>query len=390
MLFIEEIGDTVRLRSLANKWNNILSQSESDNIFLTWEWVFNWWQVYGAGKELRVLVLRDQEEAIVAIAPFYVRTKTILGGLSINEIRFLGTGEDVSPDYLDLIIKKGFENEAINAFIQYLAVKNGWHIANLTDMLSTSFNVKILQKVATDNRLVVESSERATCPYIQLLPDWEEYVGGLSKNMRYNIKRRRQNLEKTFKTRYFMWQDIGGLEYAMERLSFLHNKRWEQKDGKHGFSSKEYIAFHQAVAREFSIKGWLQLSCLELDGEIAGILYDYRYGNKIYYYQGGFDPSLYKYSLGLVLRAYVIQKAIKDGIKEIDLLKGAYEHKYKWTEYDRQTINLTIGKNNLRSKIFFVDSFRKPRMKAAIKKIIPDFLLETMKRAREIRQKCDG
>jgi CelD/BcsL family acetyltransferase involved in cellulose biosynthesis len=385
MLFIEEIGDTVRLGSLANKWNDILSQSESDNIFLTWEWVFNWWQVYGAGKELRVLVLRDQDESIVAVAPFYVRTKKILGGLSVNEIRFLGTGEDVSPDYLDFIIKKGLENEAVAAFIKYLVVKNGWHIINLTDMLSTSFNVKILQKVAIDNRLVVESVERATCPYIQLLPDWEEYIGGLSKNMRYNIKRRRQNLEKSFKTRYFIWQDLGGLEYAMERLSFLHKKRWEQKGGKHGFSSKEYNAFHQAVAKEFAVKGWLHLSCLELDGEIAGMLYDYRYGNKIYYYQGGFDPSLYKYSPGLVLRAYVIQKAIENGIKEIDLLKGGYEHKYMWTEHDRHTINLMIGNNTFGSRTFFFDTIRKPQMKAAIRKTLPKFLLKMINHRGEIK-----
>jgi CelD/BcsL family acetyltransferase involved in cellulose biosynthesis len=385
MLLIEEIGDTARLGSLANKWNNILSQSESDNIFLTWEWVYNWWQVYGRGKKLRVLVLRAQDEAIVAIAPFYVRTQKILGGLSINEIRFLGTGEDVSPDYLDFIIKRGFENEAINVFIKYLAVKNGWHVINLTDMLSTSSNAKILQKVASDNSLVVEGSERATCPFIQLHSDWEEYISGLSKNTRYNIKRRRQNLEKTFKTRYFMWQDIERLEYAMERLSFLHNKRWEQKGNKHGFSSKEYNAFHQAVAREFAMKGWLQLSCLELDGEIVGILYDYRYGNKIYYYQGGFDPSLYKYSLGLVLRAYVIQKAIENGIKEIDLLKGGYEHKYMWTEHDRHTINLMIGNNTFGSKAFFFDTIRKPQMKAAIKKTVPDFLLKMIKRGGEIK-----
>ena len=385
MLFIEEIGDTGGLRSLANTWNHILSQSESDNIFLTWEWVFNWWQVYGGGKELRVLVLRDQDGAIVAIAPFYVRGKKILGGLSINEIRFLGTGEDVSPDYLDFIIKKGFENEAVNVFIKYLAVRNGWHIINLTDMLSTSFNVKILQKVATDNKLVVEKSERATCPYIQLLPNWEEYISGLSKNMRYNIKRRRQNLEKTFKTRYFIWQDIGELEYAMERLSFLHKKRWGQKGGKHGFSSKEYNAFHQAVAREFAMKGWLQLSCLELDGEIAGMLYDYRYRNKIYYYQGGFDPSLYKYSLGLVLRAYVIQKAVESGIKEIDLLKGGYDHKYMWTEHDRYTINLMIGNNTFGSKAFFLDAIRKPQLKATIKKTLPNFLLKMIKRVVEVK-----
>jgi CelD/BcsL family acetyltransferase involved in cellulose biosynthesis len=385
MLFIEEIGDTVRLRSLANRWNNILCQSESDSIFLTWEWVFNWWQVYGAYKELCVLVLRDQQEDIVAIAPLYIRARKILGVVSINEIRFLGTGEDVSPDYLDFIIKKGFEKEAINVFIKYLAGKKGWDVANLTDMVSTSFNVRAIQNMAPDNGLLVKSSERAICPYIQLLPDWEAYFGGLSKNMRYNIKRRMQNLEKDFKTRYFIWQDIEGLECAMERLSFLHTKRWEQKGSKHGFSTKEYNAFHKAVAREFALKGWLQMSCLELNNEIVAILYDYRYRNKIYYYQGGFDPSLYKYSLGLVLRAYVIRKAIENGIKEIDLLKGAYEHKYKWTEHNRQTINLMIGKNTFGSKVLFFDTFRKPQMKAAIKKRLPNFFLEMIRRVREIK-----
>jgi CelD/BcsL family acetyltransferase involved in cellulose biosynthesis len=385
MLLIEEIGDTVGLKSLANRWNNILAQSESDSVFLTWEWVINWWQVYGGGKELRVLVLRDQHEDIVAIAPFYIRKRKILGALSINEMRFLGTGEDVSPDYLDVIIKRGFENEVINLLIKYLAVKNGWDVANLTDIVSTSSTIRAIQNMGGKNGLIVKTRERAICPYIELLGDWEEYIGGLSRNMRYNVKRRMQNLEKDFKTRYFIWQDIGGLEYAMERLSFLHNKRWEQKGGKHGFSSKEYNAFHQAVAREFAMKGWLQLSCLELDGEIAGILYDYRYGNKIYYYQGGFDPSLYKYSLGLVLRAYVIQKAIENGIKEIDLLKGAYEHKYMWTEHERHTINLMIGKNTFGSKAFFFDTIRKPQMKAAIKKTLPNFLLRMIKRGGETK-----
>jgi CelD/BcsL family acetyltransferase involved in cellulose biosynthesis len=205
--------------------------------------------------------------------------------------------------------------------------------------------------------------------------------------MRFNIRRRMRNLEKDFRTRYFVWHDMEGLDHVMEKLSSLHNKRWEQKGAKHSFSSEQYNAFHQTVAREFALKGWLQLSCLELNDEIVAILYDYRYGNKIYYYQGGFDPSLYKYSPGFVLRAYVIQRAIKDGIEEIDLLKGGYEHKYRWTEYDRQTINLTIGKNNLRSKIFFFDAFNKPRMKATIKKILPNVLLEMRRRAREIKER---
>ena len=383
MLIVEEITNIENLRQLGAVWNPLLSQSRSDSIFLTWEWVFNWWQVYGQRKELCVLVLRGQNGDIIAIAPFYVRKKKVLKSFSTHEVRFLGTGEDVSPDYLDLIIMKDREDEAINAFIEYISRKDGWDVLNLTDMLSTSISYAILEKAASDNGLIVKRNECATCPYIQIPSSWEEYISGLSKNMRYNVKRRIHNLEKNFKTRYFIWQDIEGLQNAMERLAFLHNKRWEEKSSIHSFSSKEYNAFHQAVAKEFVPKGWLQLSCLELDGEIVGILYDYRYKNKIYYYQGGFDPSFYKYSLGLVLRAYVIQKAIEDKIEEIDLLKGGYDHKYKWTESDRNTVNLMIGKDTIGSKFFVFDEFRKPQMKAAIKKALPNFLLKMIKRITE-------
>lgn len=379
MLIVEEITNIENLRQLGAVWNPLLSQSRSDSIFLTWEWVFNWWQVYGQRKELCVLVLRDQNGDIIAIAPFYVRKEKVLKSFSTHEVRFLGTGEDVSPDYLDLIIMKDREEEAIDAFMKYISRKDGWDVLNLTDMLSTSISYAILKKAASDNGLIVERSECASCPYIQLPSSWDEYIEGLSTNMRYNVRRRMRNLEKNFKTRYFIWQDIEGLQNAMERLAFLHNKRWEEKSSIHSFSSKEYNAFHQAVAKEFVPKGWLQLSCLELDGEIVGILYDYRYKNKIYYYQGGFDPSFYKYSLGLVLRAYVIQKAIEDGIKEIDLLKGGYDHKYKWTESDRHTINLVIGKGTLRSHLFFLNTFKKPQIKSSIKKVLPASFLKLVR-----------
>jgi len=380
MLRVEEIIHISNLQPLAKIWNTLLSQSYSDNIFLAWEWVFNWWKVYGRDKELRILILRDQNDDIIAITPLYIYKRKILGGFSINEVRLIGTGEDVSPDYLDFIIKKDREDEAINVFIKYISGKDEWDVLNLTDMLSTSISAEILEKTIPDNGLRIEKRGCATCPYIQLSSSWEEYVESLSKNMRYNVKRRMRNLEKHFKTRFFVWQDTDRLGYAMERLALLHKKRWEERNLRHSFSSKEYNSFHLAVAKDFALRGWLRLSCLELDGEIVGMLYDYQYGNKIYYYQGGFEPSLYKYSLGLALRAFVIQKAIEDGLKEIDLLKGGYEHKYNWTEFDRHTINLVIGRDTLGSKLFFFDTFKKPRIKASIKKVLSIPLLKLVKK----------
>lgn len=377
---IEEITSLEDFYQLGQKWNNILCESNTNNIFLTWEWISNWWQVYRNDKELYVLTLKDNNNSFIGIAPLYIRKKKILKGFPVHEIRFLGTGEDVSPDYLDFIIEQGREAEAIDAFIGHVALQKQWDVLNLTDMPSTSSNIVFLEEIAKNNGFRIAQSECATCPYIVLPSSWEEYVGTLSANARYNVKRRIKNIERDFKTRYFVWEDFERLDDAMERLAQLHNKRWEEKECRHSFSSNEYVSFHKAVAKDFAKQGWLHLSCLELNGEIVGMLYDYRYGDKISYYQAGFDPEFHRFSPGLVLRAYVIRKAIEDGMKEIDLLKGAYDFKYMWTGHDRSTVNVVVGKDNIRAKAFFFEAFHKPRMKASIKRGIPDSILKLVKR----------
>jgi hypothetical protein len=42
-----------------------------------------------------------------------------------------------------------------------------------------------------------------------------------------------------------------------------------------------------------------------------------------------------------------------------------------------------IGKDTIGSKFFVFDEFRKPQMKAAIKKALPNFLLKMIKRITE-------
>jgi CelD/BcsL family acetyltransferase involved in cellulose biosynthesis len=190
-----------------------------------------------------------------------------------------------------------------------------------------------------------------------------------------------RNLERDFHARFFVWDDVQHLEAGMKRLALLHNKRWDQKNSRHSFSTDRYISFHQAVAGAFASKGWLQLSCLELNGEIAGMYYDYCYNNKIYYYQGGFDPALQKYSPGLVLRAHIIQKAIADGLEEIDLLKGAYDYKYMWTNVSRSTVRLIIGKNSPAYKLLDFYIAKKPQLKSSLTKILPEKIVRAIKNA---------
>src|SRR5688572_23474241 len=70
-------------------WQRLLSQGDTDVVFLTKEWLEAWWTTVGQGELLLIAAERDGE--VIAIAPLFA-----LEGM----VFFLGAGES---DYLDFI-----------------------------------------------------------------------------------------------------------------------------------------------------------------------------------------------------------------------------------------------------------------------------------------------
>lgn len=83
------VADEREFFELEEAWNRLLLKSRANNIFLTHEWVRNWWRVYGKGKKLCVLIAEDGQE-IIGIAPLYEERVRFFGLLRIKKIRFLG------------------------------------------------------------------------------------------------------------------------------------------------------------------------------------------------------------------------------------------------------------------------------------------------------------
>ncbi len=50
-------------------WNGLLSQSDADTVFLTWEWLYSWGENYlHAGRSLFIVMVYKDDE-LVGIAP---------------------------------------------------------------------------------------------------------------------------------------------------------------------------------------------------------------------------------------------------------------------------------------------------------------------------------
>jgi CelD/BcsL family acetyltransferase involved in cellulose biosynthesis len=94
-------------------------------------------------------------------------------------------------------------------------------------------------------------------------------------------------------------------------------------------------AFHQEATRRALDRGWLQMYALRLDGQIAAVMYGFRYGGRFYFYQHGYDEQYSECSVGLVLMALTIRAAIDDGVDEFDMLWGTEPYKALWAQETR-------------------------------------------------------
>ena len=163
---------------------------------------------------------------------------------------------------------------------------------------------------------------------MRLPSSWDDWLASLHRDRRYRVRSIRKKLVATHPdARFFVWDDAATLDAGVDRLAYLHRKRWTASGESHGFSSPEYIEFHHAVMAACLARDRLRLYCLEIGGKIVAMFYFYRFRDSVYLMQSGFDPDHADLKPGQVLLGYIIEHAIGEGHAVLDFLRG--EHRYK-------------------------------------------------------------
>jgi len=331
------IDNTAGFDSLRDEWDQLLADSASDCVFLTWEWLRTWWNHLAGRRQLRIAVVRSGGE-LVALAPLAVRPGSLTRPFRVVE--FLGSGT-VGSDYLDLIVRKGVEGESLDALsralgpsallLQFGQLRGSRSVAaHLSSRLEQSGWKSVESKVNT-------------CPFIDLRGHtWTSYLATLGSEHRYNTQRKMKNLSKHFEVVFERVEDEEHRSPALQALIALHNKRWIEHGSSDAFHTAGHVAFHEEFTAHALRRDWLRLYVLRLDGKPASALYGLRYGPTFYFYQSGFDPQYARHSVGLVTMGLAIQSAIEEGAEEYDLLHGGEPYKLHWAKESRELTRLEL------------------------------------------------
>ncbi|MEK7389367.1 MAG: GNAT family N-acetyltransferase [Elusimicrobiota bacterium] len=331
-------------QQLKNEWNALLSRSRSNNVFLRWEWISSWWEVFARQRTLFILAVR-QEGRLVGIAPFYIEPAA---GLTARHMRFCS--DDRAPDYMDVIIEPGLEKPVMDAIARCLQQHaDKWDILFLDSMLCDAV---IPTQLSSLEGLAYIVQEAAHCPYIPIEGPFEEHIQQRHDLLKLSLPKKHKKFFAKDGVRLVRVQDRAALPDGLRDLFKLHKMRSDNKGRQTNFASADVERFHGKLAASFLDQGILDLSLI-YDGETpVSAHYGFRYANKIYYYAGGFNLEYKNYSVGSLSIYLAIQTAFAEKMAEYDFLKGEESYKSLWSSHKHRQLTMKIYSPTWRGQLW--------------------------------------
>lgn len=368
MLRIKRIQTISSFSNLAKEWNELLENSNSDSVFLTWEWVFTWWKYYQSDRELFLLLIHDDaKQELIGIAPFCIKKVYLWLGQKMSCIQFLGAGEPACSEYLDIICRVGYEREVWQTILQYLTtVYRAWDSLQLQDMSETSSSRTILSTIYPDYNVSYRIENITRCPYLLLT----NYNPLNQSSLQDSLNRTKKNLIKQYGLTFRTYTQPEDIEPVFMQFVDLHRKRWNQKQVRTAFNDATFYYFQKEIVTQFSKNNWLRIYTSEIKNRIIAAVYCFVYRNKTYFYQHGFDTEWQKYSPGKLTLNYAIEESFHNQNIEFDFLRGEESYKYDWANHEHENITFDLYNRNKVYYTYFAIINLLRKIKPA--RIIPD------------------
>ncbi|MCI0441036.1 MAG: GNAT family N-acetyltransferase [Chloroflexi bacterium] len=312
--------------SVESDWEQLLPQCSANTIFITPLWQKIWWARFGKGAELRILSIRDDDD-IIGIAPLMLKD----GVLSF-------IGDTDLFDYHDFIVAQGNEDIFYNVLCDHLHDMD-WRALELKSLPEGSPTLRYISELAGRKGVDVSVAEEGVSPVAPLPSTWDEYLEGLSKKDRHELRRKLRRLESADGSNQYACTNPQTITCCMQ--DFFKLMRASSPD-KEGFLTPERESFFNDIAQELTSRSLFKLYFLEINNVRVASCICFDYAGTYLLYNSGYDPEYSSFSVGLLNKALCIKEAIEEGRRSFDFLRGAERYKYHLGGKDKAVYRMVI------------------------------------------------
>ncbi len=308
---------TEELEAIAPAWRKLWSEDPNATPFQSPEWLLPWWHQFGQHDLHAVVISRG--ETPVGLLPFYVYREP-----GTRERRLLPIGISTT-DYLAGIYSPACGDGDIADGLKTLVADARWDRMIVAQLRPSGRMLRVIERIGGRlTRFETEGCSRTRAVRMSDLPQ------KIRRNAMYyrNRGRRRGELELTV-------ADEANWREAFDALVRLHGDRWQTRGEPGVLSDPRVVAMHREAIPLLLRAGTLRLCCLRLNGEIIGVLYSLidcaqRAERTQYIYLPAFAPEYAELRPGTVMTALAMERAVDEGVRWIDMLRGEETYKQIW------------------------------------------------------------
>lgn len=318
------------------EWQTLLEADPHRHIFLTPEWNRVWWEEFGAGKDLYVLVFYDPEP--VGLAGL-MADNTASG----RRFRFLG-GDDLT-DYLGPLSLDHEHLPAIaGSLLDFMKEEiDDWDYFD-AKCLPVPFHFAEWLAEAADRLHMDFTIDQDEMTAVLLLPSsTDEYFDSLGRKERHELRRKLRRFESEAPESSLTSVTKQSLSVDLTTFAEMHRTSGGLK-GK--FMLPARASFFTRLAQVFEPKGMLSLDFLETQERRVATTFSFRFDQHFYLYNSAYLPEAKRLSPGLILVYQLIVRAIEQGFQKFDFLRGHERYKFDLGAQPVPLHTLTIERNN--------------------------------------------
>ncbi len=315
--------------SIWERWENLLPSSATNTVFVTPWWQKIWWDNFGEGNESLIFSVSDGSE-LLGIAPLQTDQNGVLTFL----------GDKNLFDYFDFLVPRDSGERFYAALIDHLSGLT-WDTLDLPSLPTGSPTLEYIPAIARDRGWDVEVETEETTPKTELPSDWDEFLLGLRKKDRHELRRKIRRLDRESENRQYDAADGDSLEDSMREFFALLRA---SRDDKNEFLTPERENFFLDIARELASRDQFRLYFLEVGGENVAACICFDYGGDFLLYNSGYEPGYSRLSVGLINKAFSIRTAIEENRREFNFLKGNERYKYNLGGRDEAVFHVSVNR----------------------------------------------
>lgn len=327
-------------------WNALVTQSETNTVFQTYQWTRSWLKAFGDQYEQLFVSVADAS-GIVGVAPLVIEW----GLAGERVVRFLGDGK---ADYCDILAATHKANVLGAIFDAIFAAHERWDVIALNNIPAQSTTVDLIRAIChrTGYRVLVD--DQFQCPTLQIKGHEDSALKIFNKP---GLRRRQNYFQRNGRLVFTNLTSAAAAVPYLDRFFSQHVARWSSGKSPSLFLDERNRAFYRELTANIADQGWLLFSVVEFNDQPIAFHFGFDYNDTVLWYKPSFDVAYASHSPGLVLLRYLIGYAIEQKRHELDFTVGDEPFKSRFTNSKRKTVSLKIFRN--RGRFFLECSKRK-------------------------------